>query len=106
MPSYVFIEKNNSDKGKLGISSKVFVDLANSCIKEIKEIKKDRNTQVSVSINNNTVNYKIQVYVKKGTNKDAIKDQLEEKINNSSLLICETVPFEINIKVIEKGIDA
>ena len=38
--------------------------------------------------------------------KDIIKDKLEERITNSLLLTCETVPVEMNIKVVEKSIEA
>ncbi len=106
MANYVLLEHYSANGGKLGLSSKVFTEVANHAVKSIKEIVRDKNTIVSAQIKNNTVNYKIVVYVKKGTNIDNIKETLEERITNSLLLTCETVPVEMNIKVVEKTIEA
>ena len=106
MARYIYFEHYSADGGKLGLSDKVFSQLAKHSIKTIKEIVRDKNTIVQAAIKNNTVNYKIVVYVKKGINKDIIKDKLEERITNSLLLTCETVPVEMNIKVVEKSIEA
>lgn len=106
MANYVLLEHYGANGGKLGLSTKVFTEVANHVVKSIKEIVRDKNTIVTAQIKNNTVNYKIVVYVKKGINVDNIKETLEEKITNSLLLTCETVPVEMNIKVVEKTIEA
>ena len=66
MARYIYLEHYSADGGKLGLSDKVFSQLAKHSIKTIKEIVRDKNTIVQAAIKNNTVNYKIVVYVKKG----------------------------------------
>ncbi len=106
MSQYVLLEHFNANGGKLGISSKVFTEIATQCIKETKNIIRDKNNYVQVIIRNNTVYLKIQVTVKLGYNTEKIKEEIEERINNSLLLICETVPVDMNIKVISKEVEA
>ena len=63
MARYIYLEHYSADGGKLGLSDKVFSQLAKHSIKTIKEIVRDKNTIVQAAIKNNTVNYKIVVYV-------------------------------------------
>ena len=41
-----------------------------------------------------------------GINPETIKEEIEEKITNSLLLICETVPVDMSIKVVSKELEA
>lgn len=106
MANYVLLEHYNANGGKLGISYKVFAKLAEKCIEDMKEIQDDKANIVNISIRNNTVTYRIVVSVKPGVDTEKVKNELEDKINNSLLLTCETVPFQMNIKVIEKALEA
>lgn len=106
MGQYVLLEHYNANGGKLGISSEVFSEIAAQCIRETKNVIRDKNNYVQVAIRNNTVYLKILVTVKMGINTENIKEEIEEKINNSLLLICETVPVDINIRVVSKELEA
>ena len=106
MGQYVLLEHYNANGGKLGISSEVFSEIAAQCIRETKNVIRDKNNYVQVAIRNNTVYLKILVTVKMGINTENIKEEIEEKINNSLLLICETVPVDINIRVASKELEA
>lgn len=106
MGKYVLLEHYNANGGKLGISSEVFSEIAAQCIRETKNVIRDKNNYVQVAIRNNTVYLKILVTVKMGINTENIKEEIEEKINNSLLLICETVPVDINIRVVSKELEA
>ena len=106
MGQYVLLEHFNANGGKLGISSNVFTEIAAQCIREAKNIIRDKNNFCVTTIRNTTVNLKILVTVKLGINPETIKEEIEEKITNSLLLICETVPVDMSIKVVSKELEA
>ncbi|MFA7221920.1 MAG: hypothetical protein WC148_00090 [Bacilli bacterium] len=101
MPSYVYLQHYTS-QGDLGISRDVFVTLGTHVVSYIRE-KNDKNFTISdnvdVTIRANKVIYKF--YVTKKNNIDAkyIEKSISDYINRNLLMICEVVPFEINIKI-------
>lgn len=106
MGQYILLEHYNANGGKLGISSTVFTEIAAQCIRETKNVIRDKNNYCVATIRNNTVYLRILVTVKMGINTEKIKEEIEEKINNNLLLICETVPVDVNIKVVSKELEA
>ncbi len=101
MPSYVYLQHYTS-QGDLGISRDVFVTLGQHVVSYIRE-KNDKGFKISdnvdVTIRSNRVIYKF--YVTKKTSIDAkyIEKSITDYINSNLLMICEVVPFEINVKI-------
>lgn len=102
MPSYVYLQHYTS-QGDLGISRDVFVTLGQHVVSYIREKNEDKGFKISdnvdVIIRSNRVIYKF--YVTKKTSIDAkyIEKSITDYINSNLLMICEVVPFEINVKI-------
>lgn len=104
MTKYVYLHNFRKANVKLGISTKVFEHIGERCLKNIPEILvKDSATLVTISVRNNTVVYKINIAIKKNINKEAIKEQIEDNLTNTMNFICDSMPFETHIKIVEKN---
>jgi hypothetical protein len=101
MPSYVYLQHYTS-QGDLGISRDVFVTLGQHVVSYIKE-KNDKDFTISdyvdVSIRSNRVIYKFYVTKKSTVDSKYIEKSIKDYINTNLLMICEVIPFEINIKI-------
>lgn len=105
MTKYLYLENFRKPSVRLGISTKVFQFIGQKSIKNIKEIiANDPSTQIAISVRNNVVVYKINVAVKKNTNKDAIKEQINDYLYQTMNFICDSLSYESHIKVSEKNI--
>ncbi len=104
MTKYVYLHNFRKANVKLGISTKVFEYIGKKCLNNIPEVLvKDSATLVTISVRNNAVVYKINAAIKKNINKEAIKEQIEENLTNTMNFICDSMPFETHIKIVEKN---
>ena len=101
MPSYVYLQHYTS-QGDLGISRNVFVTLGQHVISYIREHNKGKfkiSDYLDVNIRSNKVIYKFYVTKKSSVDSKFIDKSITNYINTNLLLICEIIPFEINIKI-------
>ena len=105
MTNYLLLENYHVSEGNLGISTNVFKFLAEKNINSIKEInKKDPFSSIYISIKNNVVVYKVNLSVKKGINPETICEKVKQEIKNSLLMLCDSIPIQTHVKVVEKEI--
>lgn len=104
MEGYITLPTYNSNLGTLGISQNVFKYLAMQSFKLFKEIYKSKDANsVNVTVNrNNVVIYRINILVKSGTNKEALKKELIEEIDSRIETIADSIPVQYNIRINEK----
>ncbi|MGP1414046.1 MAG: hypothetical protein ACTTID_02855 [Bacillales bacterium] len=102
MPSYLYLQHYTS-QGDLGISKKVFTTLGEHVIDYIRSKNKNKDftidDKVDVSIKTNRVIYKFYITNKGESDTKFIEKSINDYINTNLLMICEVVPFEINIKI-------
>lgn len=103
MTRYVYLNNIRKSTVRLGISTKVFTFIANKALKNVKGILlEDDDSNVSIGLKNNVVVFKINAVILKGSNKEQIKSEINEYITNTMNFICDSMPFEITIKLTEK----
>ena len=102
MDGYIVLPTFNENLGVLGISQNVFKHLAHQSIKNFKEIIriKDLNI-VTIATKNDTIVYRMILNVKKGINKDSIKEAVINDVTNRVQGVADGIPLEFHIKVIE-----
>jgi predicted small metal-binding protein len=102
MDGYIVLPTFNENLGVLGLSKNIFGYIATQSIKSFKEIirRKDFNI-VTVTTRDETVVFRMLINVKKGINKDSIKEELINDITSRIEVIADGLPLEFHIKVIE-----
>ena len=100
--NYLVLDKYIRNGGNIGISKKVFNALAVNSLKQIREIKRDKNNLVQTNIVRNKVYYRITAAVSKGSNLKTLTEKIEDTIIGNLNEIVETVPVDIKIRLIEK----
>lgn len=103
MTKYAYINSIRKSTVRLGISTKVFLFIANKAIKSVNGILlNDDDTTVSANLRNNVVVFRVNAAINKGADKNSIKTEIIENITNSMNFICDSMSFEISVKFIEK----
>ena len=109
MAEYIYID-DLSNKGKLGISWRVYDFLVNDALGRVKGISKSSkmmkrnqnfrlNRPVQIMIHRGIVNVIVAVDVAKGNNLQTIVSNIQEEVNNTLLVATEQVPFNVQVKV-------
>ena len=103
MTKYVYLNNIRKSTVRSGISTKVFNFIAEKALKNVNGIiLDDDNNNVSIGLKNNVVVFRITTVIKKGLDKEAVKKEINEYITNTMNFICDSMPFEITIKLYEK----
>jgi len=105
MTDYVYI-KNNSNLGEIGMSRKVFEQIALEATNRIqgasvsakKRFTLDNPIQVSFR-KDGKVDVLVTINLKKGQNANDVCLKIQEEVANAFLAYAESVPFNIEIKV-------
>ena len=109
MAEYIYID-DLSNRGKLGISWRVYDSLVNDALGRVKGISKSSkmmkknqnfrlNRPVQVSIHRGIVHVLVAVDVAKGNVLQNIISSIQEEVNNTLLEATEQIPFNVQVKV-------
>jgi len=100
--------KNYSKSGEIAISRRVFEDIASDATNRVKGASVSRQRKnsfyltrpVQVSFRKNgQVEVAIQITLKKDENVAEVCKRIQEEVSSSLMAYCESVPFDIEIKV-------
>jgi uncharacterized alkaline shock family protein YloU len=107
MVDYVYLD-NYTNSGKMGINRHVFEVIAENAVNKVKGASVSNKKQgffqlyspITCSVTSDgQINIKIGVKLKHGTNVNEICLKIQEEVANALMATCETVPFNITIKV-------
>lgn len=107
-----YIEINNyQNLGEMGISHRAFETVAKSACNQVNGASVDLSKKKKVSIielskpvraivrKNGRVDIRLEVLIKKGENVKEICDAIRENVSSSIQMMCETIPFNVEINV-------
>ncbi len=105
MANYVYLNRYNST-GNLALSKRVFLSLGEHALinaKKIFEQKQEENVEIKdtikVDLKDDLVAYRFYVETKNGVDNEAIKENIHDIITTSLMMVCDVIPFDIDIKV-------
>lgn len=109
MADYIYLD-DYSNRGKLGISYRVFDQLVTECLMNVKGIAKSQkhlkrnqfiplNRPVQTYIVRGIVHIWIYIDVVKGTDVRSVVEKIQGDVYNSLMIITEQVPINVQVKV-------
>ncbi len=104
MTKYVFVNNIRKSSVRLGISTKVFKFLAEKALDKCDLIEVDKDTDILVSTKNNgkIATFKLTSKLANNANKDEAKQQFLEHLGNVMNFMCDSIPYEVSVKLVEK----
>lgn len=101
-----YIIKNYSKSGKIGISDKVFEEIARQVFDDVKDASMYKSNKilykpkaVSISRNNNDLKVNTIVQVNYGVKVEDVCGEIQEKIKSTIYNMTELEPTAVNVKV-------
>ena len=103
-----YFKIKNYQKGEIAISRRIFETIASEATNRVKGAKVSNTKKNSFYLNrpvqvtfhrNGQVEVAIQITLKNGENVAKVCESIQEEVSASLMAYCESVPFDIEIKV-------